>query len=305
MGIDGDDNRFACFCKESTVDYAMHHNHVSAKWRLAIFRPLCKSPAMGKWLLILLTIAHAAAAPTAEKNQGKRQLRFLPVGDMPPFRQEIRNGVRYELEPDPGSIPPGLVQLSVGKDKAVETTLNLGNFSPSLPWPAGLQQLELMQKTADVFKKWHEVTLPEQGDLAVLLWRDPKVNSWESARSAVLGDGLEAFPAGSIRLVNTIPSLVKMVFADKAVELKPGVCQVEVLSKEITPVQISAQDAKGDWHVAYQSALTQNPGERGNVIVYRADGESPRSPVKVLCLREQAPVPPEKKPPPVNTPKVK
>ena len=261
-------------------------------------RLLCKSPAMGKWLLVLLMIAHTAAAEAPEKNQGKRQLRFLPVGDMPPFRQEIRNGVRYELEPDAGSIPPGLLQLPLGKEKAVETTLNLGNFSPSLPWPTGPLRLELMQKTGEAVKKWHEVTLPEQGDIAVLLWRDPKVNSWESARSLVLGDGLEAFPAGSVRLVNLIPSMVKMVFADKAVELKPGVCQVELLSKEITPVQISAQDAKGDWHVVFQSALTQNPGERGNVIVYRADGESPRSPVKVLCLREQAPVPPEKKPPP-------
>ena len=51
-----------------------------------------------------------------EKN-GPRELRLLPVGDMPPFRQEIRDGVRYELEPDPGSEPPQMISIPLTKKK--------------------------------------------------------------------------------------------------------------------------------------------------------------------------------------------
>ena len=60
------------------------------------------------------------------------------------------------------------------------------------------------------------------------------------------------------------------------------------------PVRIAWIDASGNAQRVYSSALIQNEGERGELTVYRADGEQPRQPLKVLPLRERAPEPPPK-----------
>lgn len=239
-------------------------------------------------LVFLLSIA----AAFAQEKSPPRKVRFLAVGDMPPFRQEIRDGVRYELEAEPGTIPPREIQIPLGEEKPLNTMLSLGNFSSSLTIPAGTAQLVLQTKKAQDLIEWHQVAIPAQGDSLVVLWRDPKKNTWDAARSAVIGDDLLAFPSGSVRLINILPTTARFLFADQTIDLKAGGLKVLPLTQPTTPVQISVLDAEQQWRVVYQSGITQNPGERGNVILYRADGVSPRTPVKVLNLRERAPAPP-------------
>ncbi len=251
-------------------------------------------PSIVPFLLTLTFLPLVGGGQTQEaaKKEEKRTLRFLPCGDMPPFRQEIRDGVRYELEAEPGSVPPYQIQVPLGEDKMLNTTLTLGSLSERLKLPTGPLRLPILQKSGELWKPWHEVTLPEKGDVMVFLWRDPKLKTWESARSMMLGDGLDVFPSGSLRLVNLLPTLTRFVFPGKTIELHSGESKIEIPALATLPVQISLQDASGNWQIIYQSAITQNPGERGQVILYRADGIDPRSPVKVLPLRERAPDPP-------------
>jgi hypothetical protein len=49
-------------------------------------------------LFLGITIASAEEKP----KPAERHVRFLAVGEIPPFRQEIRDDVRYELEPREG-----------------------------------------------------------------------------------------------------------------------------------------------------------------------------------------------------------
>lgn len=246
----------------------------------------------------LFLLASLSFSLLAQEKPQPRQLRFLPVGDMPPFRQEIRDGVSYELDAEPGSIPPRQLQINLGEEKSVLTSLTLGSFSESFLVPGGAMTLQIQKKEGEELSKWHDVALPETGNLAVLLWRDPKVNTWAAARSVVLADGIDTFPAGSVRLINLLPTRLKFSFADKTLELAASSARIETLTAATTPVQISAMDAAGAWRVVYQSAITQNTGERGNIVLYRADGEAPRTPVKVLNLRERAPTAAVKKPTP-------
>lgn len=227
----------------------------------------------------------------AQDQENPRHVRFLAVGDMPPFRQEIRDGVRYELEAEPGAIPPRQIQIPLGEKKTLNTILSLGVFSPQLTVPAGINTLRMQKNAGEKLVDWHGVTIPAQGSCLVVLWRDPEKKTWDAARSLVMADDLLAFPAGSARLLNLLPTTARFVFtARQSIELQAGGMKVLPLTQAITPVQISVLGAEQQWHVVYQSAVTQNPGERGYVILYRADGESPRSPVKVLNLRERASV---------------
>ena len=91
-------------------------------------------PSIVPFLLTLTFLPLVGGGQTQEaaKKEEKRTLRFLPCGDMPPFRQEIRDGVRYELEAEPGSVPPYQIQVPLGEDKMLNTTLTLGSLSERL-----------------------------------------------------------------------------------------------------------------------------------------------------------------------------
>jgi hypothetical protein len=238
--------------------------------------------------------ALALGIASAQDKPAPRQLRFLAVGDMPPFRQEIRDGVRYELEAEPGTIPPRQIYIPLGEEKSLEATLSLGAITPALKIPRSAGLMTLQTKNGESLIEWHKATLPERGDCLLVLWRDPQKNTWEAARSLAVDDDLTTFPAGSVRLINLLPTTSRFVFADRSHDVKAGSALILPVPQSTTPVQIAVLDAEQQWRVVYQSAISQNPGERGNVILYKADGVSPRSPVKVITLRERAPEPPKK-----------
>ena len=83
-----------------------------------------------------IAFAQAPATPAKKPTAGQRSLRLLPLGEPPPFRQDVRDGVRYELEPDPGSVPPRQVVLGEG-DTITTIRLNLGRASEPIKLPVG------------------------------------------------------------------------------------------------------------------------------------------------------------------------
>ena len=81
-------------------------------------------------LAVLLAPPLSAQNPEEKTRQPRRQARFLAIGDSPPFAQEIRDGVRYELEPPPDSIPPRQVSVSLEGEAASTVDLRLHRGSP-------------------------------------------------------------------------------------------------------------------------------------------------------------------------------
>lgn len=244
---------------------------------------------------LLLSFAFASGAqadPEKDKEKQKtppRSIRFLPLGESPPFEQEVRDGVRYELEPPAGSIPPREISLTIGKLTIPSLRLSLGRISPPEKIPAGTVPIELRRPEESA--PWLSLTLPETGDVLVLVWRDPG-NRWDKPRALLLPDGQE-FKAGTLRLTNLAPVEVRFIIGEEKLALPPG--RIHGLAIPIgrdVPVQIAWVDPSGNAKPIYSSAIVQNEGERGELIVYRADGEQPRQPLKVLPLRERAPEPP-------------
>lgn len=249
--------------------------------------------------LMAVAPLHGQAGGEPEKPAtAARQLRFLPVGDLPPFRQEVRDGVRYELEPPPGSIPPREVMLGFGDDKLQSSPLSLGRMTEALKAPAGAGPLLVRRKDDGAeAEPWLKLQRPEEGDFLVLLWRDPAKGTWDQARSLVLPDSRDAAPAGKMRVVNLAPVTVGVVFGGEKIALQPGkTYQRPVSPGKETEIQLGAVDAKGTLTRFHSGVVFQNPGERTLVIVYRADGVQPRRPLKAIIQRE--PLPPPAKPAP-------
>lgn len=242
----------------------------------------------------LLLLAWLSAPSALYAQGGAREVRFLPVGDIPPFRQEIRDGVAYEQEPPPGSIPPRELVMGSGPD-AGEMPLSLGRVSEARKVPGGKGPLVLRRKgESEESAPWLNLERPEEGDFLVVLWRNAETKSWEAPRALVIPDGAGVAPAGSVRVVNVSPVRIAIVFEGSRIALPPGkTWQRTVESGKEASIQIGAVDASGNLRRIHAGSVFQNPGERTLVTVYRADGVDPRRPLKAVVQRE--PVDPAKR----------
>ncbi len=235
-----------------------------------------------------------------EKAPPLRTIRLLAVGDPPSFRQEIRDGVRYEVAPPKGSVPPVKVEVSAVNGEGVEQKseyelknaakpglrLKLNQISTRLSVP----DVELNIRLIEEGRSWHHLRLPEGGDFLVVLWRDPKVKNWSKARSILVKDGGPDFQAGDLRCINVSPADLGFMFGEKdRFEVAGGQTVFKSLGiSEGIPTRVMYQGPKGRWQRLWSSALVQNRGERSTVVVYFADGKKPRKPVKLITLRDRA-----------------
>ena len=238
----------------------------------------------------LLAVTSLAAAP---KGETTRQVRFLALGELPPFQQEIRDNVRYELEPPPGSIPPREVMLGFGSEKSKPTPLRLGQLSAPLKAPPGTGPLVLaLRDAAKNDEPWLRLERPESGDFLVLLWRDPAQATWQKARSLVVPDDAVS---GSVRYINISPAAVGITIGGEKLILEAGKMFVRTVPVAVEqPFEVFLTATSGALKRLHSGVVLQNPGERTLVLIYLADGINRRRPLKVTVLREQAPVLPPK-----------
>lgn len=241
----------------------------------------------------------AAAEKKDDRNKPRGWLRILPVGDAPPFRQEIIDGVRVEMPEPKGSLPPRQILVPAGGDKVEMRRLQLGRTTEPVVSTMGAHVLRELTEAGGE-KPWMTVNMPEHPAALAIFFRDPRQNTWDAARSLVVKDDLETHPDGAVRVINASIYPVQAVVGEQGVELAPGKVMVRKRTNpeamEDIPLMVRVQTAEG-WKVVYDSALPQGRGERTNVVVYRSDGEKPRRPAKVLVLKERALFPklPDKK----------
>ncbi len=243
-------------------------------------------------LALTMALSHAQKTEAPEKAKvAPRCLRLLPLGETPPFRQDVRDGVRYELEPDPGSIPPRQVRLGTG-DASVLIRLNLGRASEPIKIPEGTAPAILREASAPndpSTKPWLVVRLPETGDALAVIWRESGTQ-WNKPRSFTFADSAAAFPAGSIRIVNLLPVESAVIFGTERVLLMPGKSMVKAIPIGTDlPIQVAFKNPTGQYQRFYTGSVLLNPHERAQIFVHRADGEKPRQAAKVSTYNEAAP----------------
>jgi len=251
-------------------------------------------------MVLTMATSHAEGAGDSDKPQPPRSLRLLPLGEPPPFRQNVIDGVRYEQEPEPGSVPPRQIRFGEA-EKAILIRLNLGRATEPIKIPGGTAAVGFREATASndpAVKPWLTLTPPESGDVLAVIWRDPGTR-WSTPRSILFADTAAALPAGSIRIVNLLPVEAALVFGADRVILTPGKSLVKALAVGTDlPIQIAFKNSTGQYQRFYSGAVLLNRNERAQVFIHRADGEKPRQPAKVVTFNEIAPPPPKPKPQP-------
>lgn len=223
----------------------------------------------------------------------KGWLRILPVGDAPPFRQEIRDGVRQEMDSPEGSQPPRELVVPVrkgGEDGEKKLRLHLGRVSEAFLVGAGPLILSEGQEADDPVG-WAKIKMPERSAALAIMFRDPRGTSWDSVRSIVLPDDSTSFPAGRVRFVNASPFPVSVLFQGKSTVMKPGQVMLKQSATggvmEDEQLLVAVRAAKGLTKRIFDASVSQDSGERTNVIIHWADGVKPRRPARVLLQRER------------------
>ncbi|MEP4078299.1 hypothetical protein [Haloferula sp.] len=221
-----------------------------------------------------------------------RQMRLLTVGEMPPFRQEIRNGVRYQLPAPPGSLPPvGLdvmIPSSDGRDKqSGSLRLRIGSISAPIEVPGGVGSVVLrLPESEPESEPWYRIERPESGDFIVVMWRGRKDNTWDKPSAFVMPANL---PAATVSLVNVAPGPVAVVYGSEKIALPPlrPVSQpLRPIRRGEKPLHLQVGLPKGDnLQRLVSRTLEQQPGQHSLVVFYRNDGEKPRSPLGVKIIR--------------------
>ena len=219
-------------------------------------------------------------------------LRVLPLGNRAPFTQVVRDGVRHEVDPPEGSLPPREVAVGiVAPDEAEKKTeekvmrLRLGEASGSIRIPRP-DPAAVALKDQEKDKLWLKQGLAAGNSTLLVVWRSGK--TWDDTRSLALDDSPEALPPGTARVVNVAPVEVKMIWGSQRYRLPPGKSVVLRYpdGEKAVPLEILYTDPSGGLRPCLSTTAEADPSKRRQWFVFRADRADARMPVQVLPLAE-------------------
>ncbi len=245
-----------------------------------------------------ISCAQESTPNPEDKSPSSRQIRLLPIGDMPPHREEIVDGVRIHLPPPPGSIPPRTLKIPLGPDSTLETQLQLGRPGEALVLPSTALSLELRDASIGPdAPPWTKLSLPAGGDFLVLLTRGGNPPAWATPRSLLLPYGPADFPPGRVLLANLSGENVSILLGEENIPLATGrsVSREAGVVERLT-LRVARLEKSGKPAYFHQGELRQNPGERTLLLIHRADGLRPRQPLRLLIMKDKPVVSPPEAP---------
>ncbi len=240
-------------------------------------------------LLALTSLSDPLAAQGESGQNSRKHVRLLCLGEPPPWREDIKGGVRVQLPPPPGSLPPSWVTFKQGGKKTT-LAMRLSQLTQPVSYPAASEQLEFLEGKSASGDPWFVRPLPKSSHSLIVLWRGSRDGKWFKPRGKVLVDSVTAFPAGNIRLVNFghLPVKVRIAQSREVLTIEPGKGLIREVETGENELQIEAKDAAGKRFRIFRNVFKIKSGERVNAFIYKADGVKPRRPMKLYLRHEVA-----------------
>ena len=232
-----------------------------------------------------------AGAAYAQTETPKHSLRILAIGDPPPFVQQVRDGVRYEVPPPPEMVPPrNIVIPAPTKDNKIEkqepqnTRLRLSQVST--PMVMTMPESKEVTLKTDSGSAWLNIPLqPTTGTLAIT-WRGGK--NWNEPKVISVPDDANSNASGNINFSNVSPFPIGVTFKGENIRLNPGMSYSRNVSGgSSTPLEISYFTASGAAKKFHSASIEGMQGFSSRIVIYQSDAKNPRNPIKVLKLEER------------------
>ena len=218
--------------------------------------------------------------------------RVLPLGDQPPFQQEVRNGIRYELDPPKGSVPPPKVEVLTDSKPMVQAHGKLLPFRLRLCSPSPLRRIKVGHEKALPIQihggePWGILPLSEGQRSMIVAWRSPNT-PWERPRFMALEDGPAAVPSESVRFLNLSGVPVGLQWGNSKFGLKPGKLVVHPFPEKAKRVVLTVfvPSADGEFQQTFSNVVVRDSSKMHQYFIYQTDGKGPRPPVRVVPLIE-------------------
>lgn len=227
------------------------------------------------------------ALASAQDKPAKHTLRLLPLGDPPPFLQEVRNGVRYEIPAAEGTIPPRNLELHIPVEKGEETSqlrLRLGSASAPLEFPLPeTKTVEARQGSA----VWLKIPLSSSEASLALVWRGGP--DWSKAGVMTIPDGKAERSKGDCRFVNLTGKSMGLVWGTERLKLEPRTTLMRSIpaGTEELALSILYPDAKNNLRPCLATQISRRADKLQQYLIYASDEKEARMPVKVLPLEEE------------------
>ncbi len=249
---------------------------------------------MRSLLLFLFTPLLLAQEPKAPESSF---VRVLPVGDMPPWKEQIKNGVRVQIPPPPGAVPIEKATIPVNGGKGETLSLVLGKMTKYFELDGELPKVQLFENELMQDNPWVDATNSPGSTALMLLMQDPRQSkpSWNHPISKMIADDLASFPLESLRFVNVSgATIIVRIEKEPAFSLAPGAVVVKGSKPGKHTLLIGTAGAGEKPKRIYKNRITMKPGERTGIFMYRTSSTAADSAPKVRFFPEKPSIPKRK-----------
>lgn len=230
----------------------------------------------------------------AQEEIPNRHVRLIPLGDLPKWEEELRNGIRTQLPPPLGSVPPSSVSFRKGGD-AGEVRLMLGQISDYVTFKGNAEKMAFYEGAVPGEKSWVESPLPTSVLSLGVLFRDPAEKTWQTPRMLVWRDDVEAFPLEQIRFVNvSVRTVIVQLGKERPFTIEPGKAILKPLTVGTNPMNVGYLPPGGGAKSIFKNEMPLRQGDRVQCFFYQDLTDEPRDEVKFVFQAEGTPRPPSK-----------
>ena len=227
-----------------------------------------------------------------------KHMRFIPLGDLPPHRETIRNGVRIQFPPPPGTVPPKPTTLALDPKEGRDVPLRLKEFTKWASINPTAGGVKIFQGKQIGGKPWISSRFSSKAQSLGVLYADHQNKNWFNPKMMMVPHDLSIFPLGSIRFVNVSHCSALVRFGnEKADVIAPGKVLLKKLKQGNHPVLVGylVPGKNNVREVIFQNELMMKPKQRIQAFFYQAQGKNPRKAVKFFHRGELYVAPPKLK----------
>lgn len=251
---------------------------------------------MKSLLLAAFTLTLPTGVLTAQEDVPPKRIRFIPLGELPVWKETLENGIRVGQEPPPGSMPPKELSVLAGEENLIPFRAGLRSMSEILTIPGNTPRLQINQGKIGAASPWLSTKLPAAPLSLGILYRDPAAMTWNNPKLFLLKDDPSSFPAGNIRFTNVSDTMVIVQIGDWNAPRPPSVYGIPPGQTSMKPLKVGTNQIRVGyagpggskrWIWANQVRLLQNQRVQG--FFYKAQGKDPRNPVLFHFVPEPLP----------------
>ena len=217
-----------------------------------------------------------------------KTVRFLPLGELPPFKQIIGTDRRKQGEHPKGSMPPEGTVLMTEPGEGTPLGLRLKTFTKSLKIKPSAKGVEIYEGGKVAGEPWFKSRFSAQKQALFVLCKDNATMTWDKPQVKVLPEDVRSFPLGTIRLANLSDREVAVRIGDeKAFKVKAGKVVLKPMKAGEVLVTLAVEDASGAWRTILQNNLTMSKKGRMHAFFYKAQTkDAKKTPVKFFSKLE-------------------